>query len=74
MVQYLCLGPVAADVIEVVLAVWPANDSTVQDVSLLRRGSVDEVNVVAAASQGRVGVDGRVWVGTHDVGCCGSTW
>ena len=55
--HYLCLGPVTADIKEVVLGIWSTDEGTVEDVGLLRRGGVDMIDVVAAASHGRVGVD-----------------
>lgn len=55
---YLCLGPVAANVIKPVLDIWPADDRPVEDVSLLRRRGVDVVDVISAAGHGRVRVHG----------------
>ena len=55
---YLCLGPIAANVIKPVVLIRPTNDAAVKDVSLLRRGGVDVAEVIAATGHGRVRVDG----------------
>jgi hypothetical protein len=50
--QYLCLGPIAADIIEFVLFVGPADDGAVNDVGFLWRRGVDIVDIITAAGHG----------------------
>ena len=57
-VLYLCLWPVAADIIKSIFGIRPANDCAVQDVGFLRRRGVDVVYVVPATGHGRVGIRG----------------